>query len=226
MEQGVLCLKPLYEFVDKYREERENVNGVLVPSAYRSRKYGKQCNFIVSPKEKEFARVPNEQGFYLWGFYNPQKFWINVYLGKAGKGKTANLNARLLEELKDERAFVWRNFMASKDEVVGFDPKYPAEVKRALHKAGSTHIFWVSAPEADLKPENVEPVENDLIEAMNPTANRRRITPSANLQQQAGKFLNAFREMIHSERNRNTMFHVTYHDQFWRWVGEGEPPTP
>jgi hypothetical protein len=111
MEHGVLCLKRLYEFVDGCSRTVENHNGMLVPSAYLLKsgdlggRYCKQCESIL-PKPPDAVVVPEQGGFYLWGFYNHNKFWVNVYLGMATEGKTANLRARLYEELTNERAFV------------------------------------------------------------------------------------------------------------------------
>jgi len=236
MESGALYLRPLYKFVGKHKSQCENVDGISVPSAYRifrtsnlGSEYCKLCHQIVSPETGGFTKVPEEQGFYLWGFYNPSRFWVNVYVGKAGKkatGKYANLNWRLEEELKDERAFLWREFY-SKDKVMGFAPKYREKVKLALGKAGSTHIFWVSKPVADLKSDDIEAVENDLIEAMNPTGNRQRRKPSAHVQKDAGQILNIFRAMIHVEREKPTSRHrLDYHDEFWQNVGEVKPTAP
>jgi hypothetical protein len=226
MESGVLRLKTLYDFIEKNKSEM--TDGNVIPSAYQikstllGRKYSEECGLLVCPKTGK--QVPDEQGFYLYGFYNSQKFWINIYVGKAGKGKTASLRVRISDELKKERAFIWRAYF-KREEVLRFDyPKYQSEVARAFHKAGSTHVFWVATPE--LQPEIVEPVENDLIEAMNPTGNRRRITPSATLRREAGAIFDAFREMVHDPQNRNSKFHLTFHDEFWKWVGESEPSTP
>jgi hypothetical protein len=129
----------------------------------------------------------------------------------------------LNEELGDERAFAWRAF-CSKADVIKLDPHYPTEVQRAINKAGSTHIFWVATP--DLLGENIETIENDLIETMNPTGNRQRRTPVAQFRPDATRILNAFRKMIHREENRNSQYPLDYHKQFWKWVGQADPSTP
>jgi len=116
------------------------------------------------------------------GFLQPQRFWVNVYIGKAGLRKTASLQDRLYKELTAERACIWREAFSSKDKLLEVGErthpnmwgKYRKHWERALRKAGSTHIFWVATP--DVPEENVEFVENDLIEAMNPTGNSRRRT--------------------------------------------------
>jgi len=170
--------------------------------------------------------VSEKRGFYLWGFYNKSHFWVNVYLGISKKGKEAsNLRARILEELKDERAFLWRAY-CSKDKVMSFDPRYQTQVKRALRKGGATHVFWIE--ELDLPPKSFESVENDLVEAMNPTGNRRRLRPSGKVEPKAGELLSRFREMIHLERDKKpaSVLKLNYHKEFWESVGEAEPTAP
>jgi hypothetical protein len=229
MQSGMVRLESLYKFVREYVEQHPD--RIDAYSIERSSKHGK----VYRDKNAQILeKVPDEQGFYLWGFYNPSRFWINVYSGKAGKGKTASLRARLLEELKDERACIWREVNPDNATLLGIGKrthpqmwhKYEKDWKRTLGKAGSTHIFWVAAPPLDLEPDNVESFENDLIEVMNPTGNRRRIMPAPALQQKAANILNAFRDMIHSEENRKGKFPLDYHDELWKWVGQAEPPTP
>jgi|HubBroStandDraft_6_1064221.scaffolds.fasta_scaffold00205_47 hypothetical protein len=234
MQRGVVCLGILYDLVREIVANNPDTKNQL--DAYRvngssphSKDYRKKCRDVLSASD-----VPNEQGFYLWGFYNRSGFWINVYCGKAGKGKTADLRDRLYKELTAENASIWREVNPDNARVLSIGEqihptmwyKYKTHWERALNKAGSTHIFWVATPESELKPENVESVENDLIEAMNPTGNRQRRLPAARLQQDAGKIFGAFREMIHLENNRSSKFHLKYHDEFWKWVGRTEPSMP
>jgi hypothetical protein len=139
--------------------------------------YGRICDQLTDPE------VPKKAGFYLWGFYDKRKFWVNIYLGKAGndaKGKFAHLRWRIREELMDERAFAWRAFTKEKESTVQLDyPRYRREVLRAINKAGSTHIFWVAVPSSN--PANIKSIESDLIETLNPTGNRERNPPSLSL---------------------------------------------
>src|ERR1700690_4650184 len=133
MQQGVISLRPIYAFVGKHRKQCDEHG---VPFAYHMRgsdlggAYCSKCDHVLS----EPHEVPKQRGFYLWGFYNKKKFWVNVYLGKADLRKTAHLRDRLYKELTAERAFAWREFY-EKEKVVGFDLEYPTEVKRALRKA-------------------------------------------------------------------------------------------
>jgi hypothetical protein len=233
MEGGMAQLGPLYEwvreFARKHTYDRDNPDTI---AAYRvngstpsGKAYCREC-------DKVLDQVPNEQGFYLWGFYNPRKFWINVYCGQADKLKTAHLRDRLYKELTAERACIWREVNPDDNQVLAIGAqvhptmwiKYKPHWERALRKAGSTHIFWVAT--SGLSPEDVDHIESDLIEAMNPTGNRQRRTPNAAIQQQAGEVLRMFRDMIHREENRKTKFELHYHKHFWKWVGYTKPSAP
>jgi hypothetical protein len=236
MESGMVQLGPLYKWVRKFRRQHPyDPNNSDTIAAYRIRgspegkKYCEECRKIL---DKTSNNVPNKQGFYLWGFYNPRKFWINVYCGQADKLKTAHLRDRLYKELTAERACIWREVDRDNDKLLAIGEqvhpkmwfKYKTDWERALRKAGSTHIFWVAT--SGISPEDVDHIEGDLIEAMNPTGNRQRRTPNAAIQVQAGKILRTFRDMIHREENRNTKFKLDYHKHFWKWVGDTKPSTP
>jgi len=237
METGLVQLGPLYKWVREFASKHPyDPNSSDSIAAYRidgstdiGDDYRTQCREIV---DKPSNKVPNKQGFYLWGFYNPRKFWINIYCGKADKRKTAQLNDRLYKELTAERACIWREVNPDNNQVLAIGAqvhptmwiKYRPHWERALRKAGSTHIFWV-AP-SSLRPEDVDHIESDLIEAMNPTGNRQRRTPNAATQQQAGEILKTFRDMIHREENRKTKFKLDYHKDFWKWIGDTRPSTP
>jgi hypothetical protein len=143
-----------------------------------------------------------KKGFYLWGNYDSRKFWQNIYLGKAGFGKTANLRSRILEELKDERCCFWR-IKYSEDDLqklreTYYSKNYQKEWKRSLLKANTTHIVFVASPE--INEGDVEIVESDLIESMNPIANIKRPVPPAFLNSDTAKIFHQLREQIHNER--------------------------
>ena len=123
-------------------------------------------------------------------------------MGKAGFGKRTNLYARILEELKDERAFAWRK-VCSEKHLEGIRSrlhgrKYEAIWKRALRKAGTTHIAWVADPE--LSNADVQNIESDLIETLNPRVNVCHPVPPKSLQEHTRSIVGAFREVIHHER--------------------------
>jgi len=220
MQSGVIHLKEILSFVENHKAQDDafRIDG----STDLGDEYIAKRNDVLSTS---VPRIPDKFGFYLWGFYDHKKFWVNVYLGKSGnevEGKTAHLRYRIREELGDERAFAWRAF-CPKDKVISLDPNYPAEVKRAINKAGSTHIFWVAPP--NIESQNIEPIENALIETMNPTGNRRRCLPLGDLQQ-TGEVLESFRGMIHRQENRDSAYRLNYHKEFWKWVGQADPKTP
>ena len=174
---------------------------------------------------KEYAKavaglvrtIPKEQGFYVWGSFSRNGLWKTVYVGKAGFGKTATLNARILEELKDERAFLWRwdancttvetawpelqplvsKYFSNKESVL--PERLHAHFKRALRKNKSTHIVWISRNQ--LSNVDVQRIEADLIETLNPTVNVQRPVPSSGLQEETINIIREFKQVIHEYRS-------------------------
>lgn len=157
------------------------------------------------PDEKGTGVAPFH-GFYLWGRYEANGLWRNIYLGKAGFGKTAHLRARILEELKDERACIWAEFVSEKTLRVAsrrnhpkMCPVYDKHMVRALRKTGTTHIAWVADPE--LSNSAVENIESDLIETLNPAANVSHPVPPVSLQQHTKQIIAEFRSLVHRYRS-------------------------
>lgn len=157
--------------------------------------------------------IPAVQGFYLWGYYDKNGLWRNVYLGKAGFGKTANLRARILHELKTERVFVWRQRMSDSELETRLERirghmwlLYNKHFIRSLKKRGTTHIAWVA--DGNLSNDQVGEVESDLIETLNPVANVMRPIPPKHLQEHTEGIIADLRDQIH--RSRPT---------FWRYAG-------
>lgn len=195
METGCIQLSELYGYV------KNDPNGnALHGNSKEGREFGRLAKNTV-------ASIKDEHGFYLWGKYEPNGLWRHIYLGKAGYGKTANLQARILEELKDEKAFLWHNCIDEKPLLkIGKKhypkmwPSYKNHWKRAIRKVGTTHIIWVSTP--DLNNKDVEMVETDLIETINPIANHQRPTPKSELQDFTVKVIKAFKHHIHKNRNQ------------------------
>jgi hypothetical protein len=220
---GVATLSPLYNFVRKHSREWRAL--VLDGSEQLGNDYVECCKVLL-------REVPSAaRGVYLWGFYNHSGFWVNVYLGKSGLKKTANLHGRLFKELTQERASIWREVFPGKRELLDFAepahtprmwPKNKKEWVRFLRKAGSTHIYWADI--SYLSEDDVEPIEKDLIEAMNPTGNRKRNSPpSQTRRDEAIAIFRVFREMIDRRENRESGFPLKYHKEFWKWVGETAP---
>jgi len=200
MQSGVVCLEGLYTFV---RSNRTNCRAMNLRSP-ESRPYTQLCKEITK-------RIPESQGFYLWGFYEKKGLWRNVYLGKAGFGPGANLQKRITEELKDERCCIWRA-VRSEAELLALVPTVhpnskPSQWKemrtqwqRSVRKAGTTHIVWVRTP--GLSNEDVKRIEADLIEALNPGANSQRpAPPNEVLQKDTAKIFRLLREQVHTHRN-------------------------
>ena len=200
MKSDVIELRDLYDFVRRNRKRYQAMN--LMSAA--SRPYSKLC--------KEAAKdVAESQGFYLWGYYEKTGLWRNVYLGKAGHSKRASLRKRILEELKDERCCVWRA-VHSETRLLQLVRKVHSNRsqwekitrywKRSLGKAGTTHIIWVETPQ--LSNSDVKRIESDLIEAMNPRANRQRPAPPIRvLQKDTADIFRLLREEIHEHRPKS-----------------------
>jgi hypothetical protein len=188
----IVSLKELYGFVAKHKG---NHDAVRLERTELGKIYCRFCDKITDS-------IDESQGFYLWGAYDTKGYWQNIYLGKAGYGDKWNLKKRIREELKDERCCIWRyaytedELMAIRDKI--HQGKYSSDWKRAMRKEGTTHIAWVPAPK--IASENVERVEADLIEALNPIANRRRPTPPIGLQFETAQIFKLFRLSIHAAR--------------------------
>lgn len=165
------------------------------------------------------AKVPADQGVYLWGNYGRNGLWTNVYFGKAGFGQVTKLDGRLLEELRDERIFAYvRPGHSSEEEatrlLVIAEANAPAKMwlkyknhnSRSVRKWGATHIAWVAISRDALR--EVGELEAELIESFNPRANMVRAAPPtvAGLDAVASEVFRALREVIHTHRPRGKSF--------------------
>ena len=199
MQSGVVVLHDLLKFVRSNWKHHDAMN-LMSPA---SKPYRRLC--------KEIAEeIPASQGFYLWGYYEKNGLWRNIYLGKAGLGKTANLKGRILEELKDERCCFWSD-VYSEAKLLELGPEVHSnrtqwyktikkQWQRSLREAGTTHIVWARTPH--LSNDDVKRIEADLIEAMNPEANRQRTTPPPEqvLQEDTAEVFRLFRKRVHEHR--------------------------
>jgi hypothetical protein len=196
---GTVLLAELYDFVRKHCSQ--DADNLRLERTSLGKEYSQTCNRIT-------AQVDETQGFYLWGAYNKKGLWENIYLGKAGFGDHKDLRKRIREELKDERCSIWRCAYTPEElhsfRITIHEGKYDNEWNRAMRKSGSTHIVWVSAPR--INADQVINVEADLIESLNPRANRMRATPPDSLQFAAKEIFGRFRECIH--KNRRATFLV------------------
>lgn len=120
------------------------------------------------------------------------------------KGKTASLQARITEELKDERLFLWSKNDKDDDKlyqiVEEYYPRgYKNECKRACNKRGTTNIIWVSTP--NIGDNKLLTVEADLIETLNPFANVQRPGPNSELQNLTVDIIGLMKHQIHKHRS-------------------------
>lgn len=194
MESGIVSLGRLYDVI------RDSPDRRLLPKLAGKNAPGKAYTSVCS---EIVEGIPDTQGFYLWGTFERNKFWRNIYLGKAGTGQNAKLQKRIREELKDERAFAFRAFFSpsSIEEIRKeiHQDKYQKEWGRSVRKKGTTYIVWVSTPH--IKDEkDVRRIEADLIESMNPIANIERHAPPHSLQSDTREIFGLFRARIHEQR--------------------------
>lgn len=192
---------PLTELLDFAAQDKDGK--CLHGNGPCGRDYGK----LVTRLAQSIADL---QGLYIWGYYESNGLWRTIYLGKAGLGRTASLRARITEELKEERALIWRGKHSGLDDEAlerlwpGHYPPSPGSkasenhVKRALSKAGSTHIIWVATPEIDNG--HVARIEADLIESLNPSANVQRPAPTSGLQEMTVSVIQRFKAEMHRHR--------------------------
>ena len=196
MKSGIVNLKPLYELVSSESDNNKpwDNRGILW-KRYRET-YVEICKDI-----------PEKPGFYLWGLYDQKnKYWNNIYLGMAGTKKSASLINRIKKEMTAEQAFIYGQ-KYSPEKIHNFTKlsypetfkKYSVHNTRANRKTGTTHIVWCTTDLTDNK--EIEDVENDLIEIVNPTANAKRPTPPSQLHKHTIQILQSMREQIHSNRH-------------------------
>ena len=186
-------------------QEHKGDDSALPWQSKIGRKYGKEC------KECVKGAAPS-QGIYLWGYFESNGLWKNVYLGKAGRGKTTNLRARILEELKDDRRFAWSHVWGEADlrsRVMKIYARRRDTVGRnfelALKRRGARRIVWAAAPNLDNK--SLVRVESDLIEAINPSANQQRPSPSSTWQEDTNQIFGRLRRVIHEARHARSAPH-------------------
>ncbi len=122
-----------------------------------------------------------------------------------------------------ERACIWREVLSNSElNKIGrhIHPKmwnsYVHHWRRSCEKSGTTHIAWIALPELDST--SIEPIENDLIESMNPTGNRRRTQPPELYREDTKQIFGTFRETINLQANRSQRFALELHKN-WPMLG-------
>lgn len=195
----LLLLKPVYDFIQNLALDEDPLSALS-----DKKEYTRLCRALVRP-------VDRCQGFYLWGCYDRKGLWTNIYLGKAGTGRTTCLRSRMLDEIIKERMCFWLSRYSEKKLLeTGIQlhrdkwSQYSKNARRAFLKVGSTHIIWI--PTEHLNDIDILRVEADLIEAMNPRANLVRPAPPSSLQADTRNIFEQFRFQIHE--GRNTAFQV------------------
>jgi hypothetical protein len=194
MDSGIISLARLYKVI------RESPDQRLLPKLAGKNAPGKSYTNACAEIANSFPKI---QGLYLWGTFEKNKFWRNIYVGQAGTGSNASLRKRVLKELKDERAFAFRAFFSQsaleeiREEI--HQGKYRSAWKRSVRKEGTTYIVWVSTP--DIKEEkDLLRIEADLIESMNPSANADRDPPTEILGSKTLEIFRLFRTRINEQR--------------------------
>ena len=94
---GTVFLTELHDFV---KQPYEDIQVVRLERTELGKQSSDRCKRIT-------AGVPEAPGFYLWGTYNRNGLWKNIYLGMAGYGDHKSLRKRIREELMDERCCMW-----------------------------------------------------------------------------------------------------------------------
>jgi hypothetical protein len=207
----VIRLQTLYDFGREHKEHPED--GMRLGRTPIGNDYCMRCANLTK-------NVDEAKGFYLWGLFDRKQYWHSIYLGKAGFARSSHLKARICEELKDERAFLWRAFLDESD---------ISRIRAALHRGrnytwrrplkkwGATHIVWASAEW--IEDRAIRSIEADLIEALDPIANIQRPTPPAKHQGDAVSIFEKFRKQIHGARHDRTVLSRSQEQELFRHLG-------
>jgi hypothetical protein len=192
VRSDVICLKELYDFA--WNDDR--LGKALLQNSPTGRKYGKLVRAIVKS-------VSLRQGVYMWGRYDEHRRWINLYIGRSGKGK-ANLQGRLMKELIEDRNIFWEPIFTKRQLQEHCRRNYPGRenyVKkwdRALNRSRATHIIWVEIGKA--LPKDIADIESELIEILNPRGNTQLPKPPQKADNLTIKVIECFRKEINRVR--------------------------
>ncbi len=196
MNCGIINLATLYEYLEEKGYAKEILSGRTEIAKGYSKKAKKLC-----------GDIKNQQGVYLWGYYNQEKLWITQYAGQASGKTNGTLKARLLNELRVERLFLWGN-RQDYDAVHKFacdcytnQPKVNYHFTRAGLKKGSTFILWYALDQV-LEKRMLNQLEAVLIEAFDPVGNKMHPMSDLGMHEIADteKMIASFRDLIHSSR--------------------------
>ena len=84
---GIIPLKKLYDFV---KEHRRNHEAVRIEKTALGKEYCGICDKITED-------VDENGGFNLWGCYDEEGDWTNIYLGMAATEKTRKISGSVSE---------------------------------------------------------------------------------------------------------------------------------
>ena len=188
MESGFISLQILYDTI----VSNKGKGGPSTPD-FEKKPYRKAAKLLCNS-------IPQTQGFYLWGRFEKNGLWKNIYIGKTGSGLTSHLHARIKEELHDEACCIRIHVYSYDDIKLECSARYLKHFHRALRKSGATHIVWVADPV--LKNIIVHQIESDLIETMSPRGNKSRPVPPSMPQDHTLEVVKHFRQQIHLARSR------------------------
>ena len=190
LRSGMVSLGRLIDYAKNIDPQGDSLHG----KSSAGRAYGKLAKGVAT-------QIVEEAGVYRWGRYGVSGEWEDIYIGRAFKSKTANLRARILEELKDEKHFLWRAVYSAEQLLKlgeGYYPqmwfRYQQHWRLALEKTGATHIAWVAIPELNAR--RLQDLEAALISAFLPSGNKIRPLASALVHPKLNEVITHFEETI------------------------------
>ncbi len=177
---GTIGLGPLYQFA------ADNIDCYLRPRSIDGMSVGVLTQDNAGSSH---VRSPVEHGVYLWGRLDRKGRWTNVYVGS-----TFCLQGRINEELRSEKGRIW-------SPPLGVDFARPKTMSRSwkTERIGCTDVVWIATPE--LVGPNLKELENEVIEMLNPLANRCHPRPFGHLRSISVKVVQIMLEQIHQRRD-------------------------
>ena len=172
MQSGMLTLKPLYDVIASHPKEA----GETVPLAER--------RFYRRAAKDLCVSLPQEQGFYLWGRFEANGLWRNIYLGK---GRLRSYcpdpsRARLTRRVARRK----RMPLGSEDPERGSPRRYPSSIShgiRPCHEGKQGLLTSSGCQILSFRTTSYVTSRRDLIETMAPRANLSRPVPPSHPQE-------------------------------------------
>jgi len=190
MDSGISSLRPLFD----YAENDFNCEA-LDGDGEKGLEFGRMVSDVVQ-------EIPDSPGFFLWGRFESNKAWRNIFLGHSG-----NLKANIREQISDNRASIYSFFQNEKPLIKKcveyFNGRYWHQWLDAIERLRSaTYIAWcVSTHAQDTS------IRALLIEIMNPITNINRPLPSSGFDKSpAIEVIQNFNRVITTERLSGCFF--------------------